>query len=165
MKISSSRNIFDLLYLDILENSMENILSLNCGEECRSLTCFLQQWTQSVALQSFIPEGGVIEKLTLFCIAVTVSCIKAGSFLHFGDGYILKFKDYHPPLVKRCIFQFHSHRKPCIFLHLYFFSQYIYIYTSFSLPPKSEQHKNLSQADCLHTSNCSAYLQLLCSCR
>jgi len=42
MKISSSRNIFDLLYLDILENSMENILSLNCGEECRSLTSFLQ---------------------------------------------------------------------------------------------------------------------------
>ena len=42
MKISSSRNIFDLLYLDILENSMENILSLNCGEECRILTCFLQ---------------------------------------------------------------------------------------------------------------------------
>jgi len=42
MKISSSRNIFDLLYLDILDNSIENILSLNCEEECRSLTCFLQ---------------------------------------------------------------------------------------------------------------------------
>ena len=42
MKISSPRNIFDLYYLDILENSMENILSLNCGEECRILTCFLQ---------------------------------------------------------------------------------------------------------------------------
>ena len=38
MKISSPRNIFDLFYLDILENSMENILSLNCGEKCRSLT-------------------------------------------------------------------------------------------------------------------------------
>ena len=36
MKISSSRNIFDLLYLDILENSMENILSLNYEEEGRT---------------------------------------------------------------------------------------------------------------------------------
>ena len=45
MKISSSRNTFDLLYLDILENFMENILSLNCGEECRSLTCLLQHLT------------------------------------------------------------------------------------------------------------------------
>ena len=42
MKISSPKNIFGLFYLDILENSMENILTLNCGEECRSLTCFLQ---------------------------------------------------------------------------------------------------------------------------
>ena len=43
MKISNLRNIFDLFNLDILENCMENILSLNCGEECKSLTCFLQQ--------------------------------------------------------------------------------------------------------------------------
>ena len=72
MKISSSKNIFDLFYLDILENSMENILSLNCGEECRSLTCFLQQFLSithlnmsqfSVHLRLYAPErlgsGGV----------------------------------------------------------------------------------------------------------
>ena len=38
MKISGPRNIFDLFYLDILVNSMKNILFLNYGEVCRNLT-------------------------------------------------------------------------------------------------------------------------------
>ena len=53
MKISSPRSIFDLFYLDILMNSTENILSLNCGEECRSLTCFLQHYpSRQTSIQS-----------------------------------------------------------------------------------------------------------------
>ena len=68
MKISSPRNIFDLFYLDILENSMENILFLNCGEECRSLTCFLQQYVceQEDASTFSAIEGRSFDQLHLY---------------------------------------------------------------------------------------------------
>jgi hypothetical protein len=82
-------------------------------------------------------------------------------------------KDYHP-LVKRCIFQFHSHRKHCIFLrHLSFFLLlviyiHIYIYIYINLSPylhKAEEHKDLSQADSHTPQTVLHILELLCSCR
>lgn len=80
--------------------------------------------------------------------------IKLKAFQCFFDGYILKLKDF-PPLVKRYIPQPQKDLRissPLPFLLVV----YIYIYTSFTLPHKPEEHKDLSQAD-THT-----HLKLLC---
>ena len=82
MKISSSRNMFDLLYLDILENSMENILSLNCGEKCRSLTCFLQHSpSRQTSIQSSPANNAeCFSKFLKLCFVETF-CDYVGSLL------------------------------------------------------------------------------------
>ena len=82
MKISSPRNIFDLFYLDILTNSTENILSLNCGEGCRSLTCFFQHSpSRQTSIQSSPADHAeCFSKFFKFCFVETF-CEYVGSLL------------------------------------------------------------------------------------
>lgn len=121
--------------------SLWNLDTETIGHWCKVQSVFKDTKIHcSLQLQGFIPKDVCYKKMDC-----SGGYIKLKTFQCFFDGYILKLKDF-PPLVKRYIPQPQKDLRissPLPFLLVV----YIYIYTSFTLPHKPEEHKDLSQAD------------------